>query len=59
MQLELAGNLSNIQIYKTLWISDRFPLLVLELEQLVRVEEKLRLKICLNIVKKAQMMMEP
>ena len=24
MQLELAGNLSNIQIYKTLWISDRF-----------------------------------
>ena len=49
MQLELAGNLSNIQIYKILWISDRFPLLVLDLEQLVRVEEKLRLKICLNI----------
>ena len=49
MQPELAWNLSNIQIYKTLWISDRFPLLILDLEQLVRVEEKLRLKICLNI----------
>ena len=39
------------QIYKYIktWISDRFPLLILDLEQLVRVEEKLRLKICLNI----------